>query len=271
MITLERAHRALDKIARFPLVKHYFQRQYEAAFKNNRNQNFFRGVFPTFEEAEQSAPKTRPVGYDNSAAASLYVDRTRQIYATDYPVMFWLRKILDEGNSRFFDLGGHIGVSYYSYQRYLTYPSTLRWMVHDVPAVMEQGRRYASEKDRDGYLGFCDNFEDANHMDLLMAQGSLQYLPDTLAERLQKLTMPPRHLLLNLTPLHDTSSYFTLQSIGAAFCPYRITAVIEFIKSFEALGYSMVDHWHNPEKTCLIPQHPDHSLEGYHGFYFCRK
>jgi putative methyltransferase (TIGR04325 family) len=106
---------------------------------------------------------------------------------------------------------------------------------------------------------------------LLMAQGSLQYLPDTLPDRLKKLAAPPRHIILNLTPLHDRLSYFTLQSIGAAFCPYRITAILDFTKSFEALGYKMVDHWNNPDKSCPIPFYPEHSLEGYHGFYFCRE
>jgi hypothetical protein len=30
----------------------------------------------------------------------------------------------------------------------------------------------------------------------------------------------------------------------------------------------MVDHWNNPDKSCPIPFYPEHSLDGYHGFYF---
>lgn len=98
--------------------------------------------------------------------------------------------------------------------------------------------------------------------------GSLQYLPDTLAARLAALASRPRHLLLNLTPLHETRSFFTLQSIGTAYCPYRICAAGPFIESLANLGYDLVDQWENPEKRCEIAFHPEHSLDRYHGFHF---
>lgn len=270
MISLARAHRALDLIAELPVLRNVARRRYDRVFENNRDRNLFRGVFSTFEEAALSAPNSRPTGYDNADAASMYVERSKKIYPTDYPVMFWLQKLLADGCANCFDLGGHIGVSYYAYRKYLTYPRTLRWTVHDVPAVMAQGRHWASENDRDGCLSFSDDFDAVSGVDVLMAQGSLQYLPDTLADRLAKLSVRPSHILLNLTPLHNTHSYFTLQSIGTAFCPYRITAKFDFIESMQGLGYLMVDHWINPDKRCMIQFHPDHSLEGYHGFYFRR-
>jgi putative methyltransferase (TIGR04325 family) len=268
MTLLTRAYQCVDSISGWPLIRNQQRREYEGIFAANKDANLFRGVFDTFDAAQASAPATRPLGYDNSAAAAMYMDRTRKTYPTDYPVMFWLQKLFSEGCARCFDLGGHIGVSYYAYRRYLNYPATLKWTVQDVPAVVEQGKKIAIEKDRDGYLSFANNFQEADGCDVLMAQGSLQYLPDTLAERLQKLSVLPKHLILNLTPLHDRLSYFTLQSIGAAFCPYRITAILDFTKSFEALGYKMIDHWNNPDKSCPIPFYAEHSLDGYHGFYF---
>ncbi len=72
-------------------------------------------------------------------------------------------------------------------------------------------------------------------------------------------------------PLHERHSYFTLQSVGTAFCPYRITATAEFLKGYDDLGYALVDTWENPDKKCEIPFHADRSLERYHGFYFRRK
>ena len=211
-----------------------------------------------------------PLGYDNPAAAAMYVERTRKTYPTDYPVMFWLQKLLAQGFTSVFDLGGHIGVSYYAYRRYLTYPSTLRWTVHDVPAVNQRGREVAKERDADRYLSFSEDFNAVDGMDILIALGSLQYLPETLASRLAKLQKPPRHLILNLTPLHEQNSYFTLQSVGTAFCPYRITAIPTLLKALEELGYASVDHWENPDKKCSIPFFPRHSLDRYHGFYFER-
>jgi putative methyltransferase (TIGR04325 family) len=267
MKTMWRAHSAIDRISQWPVVEGLLCARYEKHFVNNRSANLFRGVYASFDAAQASAPSNRPIGYDNPASANLYMERTRKVYATDYPVLFWLQKLIASGHTKFFDLGGHVGVSYYAYRRLLAYPNTLQWVVHDVPAVMARGRELATSKDLEGHLLFADDFAAANNMQVLMAQGSLQYLPDTLAERLAQLKTPPPHLLLNLTPLHDRESYFTLQSVGTAFCPYRILAITPFLESFASLGYSLVDQWENPEKNCHIPFHPQHSLERYHGLY----
>ena len=77
-------------------------------------------------------------------------------------------------------------------------------------------------------------------------------------------------MILNLTPLHERHSFFTLQSVGTAFCPYRITSAPSFLASFDELGYALVDQWDNPDKKCTIPFFPEHSVDGYHGFYFKR-
>ena len=80
--------------------------------------NLYRGIFPTFAQAQASAPHTRPVGYDNAGAADLYRERTRRVYPSDYPAMFWLDRLFQEGATSVFDIGGHIGIGYYAYQRY---------------------------------------------------------------------------------------------------------------------------------------------------------
>lgn len=270
MSNWEGAHRTVDCIARWPGIAGMLRRRYEREFASNRDRNLFRGVFESFDEARLSAPTGRPLGYDNSDAAAMYVDRTRRIYPTDYPVLYWLQRLFAAGCTRVFDLGGHIGVSYYAYRRYLDYPANLEWRVHDVPAVMAQGRRFAAQKDRDGRLGFLDRFEEADGFDVLVAQGSVQYLPEALDARLARLARPPRHVILNLTPLHETHAYFTLQSIGTAFCPYRIEAVGDFLGRYQSLGYEIADAWDNPDKRCEIPFHPDRSLDRYHGFHFRR-
>jgi putative methyltransferase (TIGR04325 family) len=263
-----RAHRAIERMTGWPILQQVLRSRYEKSFAANRGpKHMFRGVFDTFDAAQASAPATQPLGYDNPAAAAMYMDRTRKTFPTDYPVMFWLQKLLADGCTRVFDLGGHIGVSYYAYRRYLDYPAALRWTVHDVPAVMQKGREIAREKDKEGHLDFADSFEAASGADVITAQGSLQYLPDTLSERLARLAVRPRHILLNLMPLHEQRSYFTLQAIGTAFCPYRITQIADFLRGYEALGYEIVDSWENPDKKCEIPFHPEHSLDRYYGFY----
>lgn len=244
--------------------------QYEKTFAKNRGANLFRGVFTSFEEAERSAPKTLPLGYDNPESAAMYLERTRKTYPTDYPVLFWLNKLFADGVNSVFDVGGHIGVSYYAYRRYLAYPPHLRWVVHDVPAVMARGREFAQERDKERCLDFADTFDRISGFDVMTAQGSLQYLPESLAERLASVAVPPKHLVINLTPLHERLSFYTLQSVGTAFCPYRILSVAEFLRPLEQLGYQLIDSWDNPDKKCHIPFYPEHSLERYHGFLFSR-
>jgi putative methyltransferase (TIGR04325 family) len=268
MTPLSSLHSFVDAISDLPGINKLVQSRYEQAFRDNTDKNLFRGVYASFDEAQQSAPSIRPLGYDNADAAKMYIERTKKIHPTDYPVMFWLDKLFAQGCSTVFDLGGHIGVSYYAYRRYLTYPAQLKWGVHDVPAVMAEGKRFAAEKDKEQRLQFHDHFDEASGVDILFALGSLQYLPETLDSRLALLSQKPKHLLLNLTPLHDKHSYFTLQSIGTAFCPYRVTAVPAFLKGIEGQGYRLINHWQNPDKKCEIPFHAEYSLDHYHGFLF---
>lgn len=272
MTSLYRAHRLIDTLAHWPPLQRQLQRRYEHHFCRARGKaHLFRGVFDSFAAAQDSAPPAAALGYNNADAAALYLERSEQIYPGDYPVLFWLSKLLAGSPQQLLDLGGHIGVSYYAYRRYLDYPAKLRWNVHDVAAVMERGRILARDMDGSGQLQFCARIDELDAIDLLLALGSLQYLPDTLAQRLARLPALPPHLLLAAVPIHARQSYFTLQNMGSAFCPYRITAMEEFVASFEAMGYQLIDRWESPEKSCLIPFHPQHSLERYHGFYFRRQ
>lgn len=271
MRPMHHVHRLIDRVSAMPPLRQLFQRLYDAEFARNRWENLFRGVFNTFEAARESAPVTRPIGYDNKDAAEMYANRTKRVYPTDYPMLFWLGILMSKGGRKIVDLGGHIGVSYYAYSNYLCYPSDMRWTVLDVPAVVRHGRELSKEMDKAGMLDFTDQVGDVDGADILIALGSLQYLPETLQERLAKLSSPPQHLLLNLVPIHPQHAYFTLQSIGTAFCPYRIIDLSGFLKSFEALGYTLVDKWENPEKKCTIPFHSARSLDRYYGFFFTRQ
>ena len=155
-------------------------------------------------------PSSRSLGYDNEAAAAMYRERMRRVYISDYSVMFWLRRLFGSGCTSVYDLGGHIGIAYYADQRYLSYQEGLRWLVHDVPAVVKSGQVWAEEHDPQHRLIFSLHREDADGTDALLASGSLQYLDYTLADLLDVLARPPDHLLINLAPLHMTTAYFTV-------------------------------------------------------------
>lgn len=51
----------------------------------------------------------------------------------DYPVLFWLARLLLPG-MRVFDWGGNVGTSYFACRNILPFPGALDWLVRNVPA-----------------------------------------------------------------------------------------------------------------------------------------
>lgn len=233
--------------------------------------NSYYGVYSSYADALAQAPKALPTGYDLPQAASLYRERLDSILMGDYPVVFWLSQILMSGQRTLFDLGGHIGISYYGFQSYLNYPADLRWLVYDLPELVSAGRAWASQYDAGQRLCFTQSRDAADGCAILLASGVLQYLDFTLPEMLRSLSDPPRHVLVNVTPLHPSRSFFTLQRMGAlSSCPYRVTAITEFLADMEALGYTAIDRWESLERYMRIPFEGAHSIDRYYGFYFQR-
>ncbi|MGO4221871.1 TIGR04325 family methyltransferase [Lysobacter sp. TAF61] len=231
--------------------------------------NSYFGAFQTREQALAAAPSL-PTSYDQPATGNLYLDRHERIRVSDYPVVHWLTRLLAQGRHRIFDLGGHIGVSYYGFRRFLTYPQSMEWRVHDVPAVVDAGRAWAQENDPDRMLDFADTPDAASGHDVLISSGALQYLEYTLPELLARLDEPPPHVLVNMTPMHPQRGFITLQNIGEAVLPYRVEAKPEFIASMEQLGYQLEDQWSSWERNLTVPFEPGCTLNYYSGFYFRR-
>ncbi len=237
--------------------------------------NSYGGVFASLDEARARAPASRPTSFDQPQSDKLYVDRLDNVQIVDYPVLFWLSRLFAAGCHQVFDLGGNVGTSYFGFQRHLPYPDELRWLVHDVPAVVAAGRDRATKWDSAGKLGFTGSREDADGRDVLLCSGVLQYLDYSLPELLRQLRDPPRHVLVNVTPLHPDRSFVTLQRVtrrrvGIANCPYRVTAIGEFVAEFESIGYVVADRWESMERYMRIPFEPDYSIDRYYGFCFRR-
>lgn len=260
-----------ERAAEFPGLRQVLAARYERRFaRETPAGNLYRGVFSSFADAAASAPPSRPLGYDHESAAQMYRGRTRRVYVSDYPVMFWMAKLLEGGSRSVFDLGGHIGIAYYAYQRYIAYPGGIAWQVCDVPAVIASGREWAAEHDSLRRLTFTSDPQAADGYDILLASGSLQYLDYTLADVLAGLRQPPRHVIVNLLPVHPTHAFFTLQNMGTAYCAYRISAEREFVNALAVQGYSLRDRWDNPDRHCRIPYHRERSLDHYFGYCFSR-
>jgi len=256
--------------SRIPWVRRWQESRYESRFLAHTvpTHHIYRGVYESFAEAQASIPAGRTAGYDNTGAADLYRDRTRRVFLNDYPMIYWLGRFFGQGGRTVFDIGGHIGIAYYAYQRYGEYPEGLRWTVLDVPAVNAAGEAWADAHDPARRLGFASTLAAASGSHILFAAGSLQYLEYTLSEAISAMPVRPRFLLLNSVPIHTRQSYFTVQNLGVTCCPYRVMAERKFMDELASLGYKLRDRWENTQRHCTVPFYPDLSLDRYFGFAF---
>lgn len=253
---------------RLPVVGQVLERDYARSFAR-RPPNRFRGVYATFAEAEAAVPQDARVGYDHAELAGLYRHRMEKANQSDYAVLFWLKGILDE-RSFVCDFGGHVGVAYHGWQRYLAYRSGLRWLVCDVPAIVRVGAELAAERPSEG-LAFTSDLADARGCSIFLAAGALQYVDEPLPALLARVGTLPRHLIVNKMPLYDGETFVTVQSTGRAFHAYRIYNRAEFVGEITALGYRVVDDWSNREQHCEIPFTRGRDIDAYSGYYFVRE
>jgi putative methyltransferase (TIGR04325 family) len=260
----------VEGASRVPLVKRLFSDAYDHYFDDARGGQvrLFRGIFPNFSSAAEALPATRAVGYDNAASAYRVIDEWLTISEYDYPIMFWLSKLLPECRL-LFDWGGNVGLKYFAYQKYLSYPEQMRWRVCDVPAVVAAGEQVA-ERERAGALDFTTVLDTMAESDILLAAGSLHFIEDPFAE-LQKLPALPKHLLLCKVPAHDQPSAVTLHNMGTSICLYHLFNRREFVAKVAALGYELIDSWVSSDCSCHIPFHPKYSVRAYSGFYFRKR
>jgi len=225
----------------------------------------YSGVYSSFAEAARAAPSALPQGFDAPVMAGLYDHLLDRIWPCDYPTLWWLERALPEA-SCLFDFGGHVGVSFYGFSRYLPLPQGFRWIVCDVPAVIERGRQLAIER-RATQLEFTADFKDASQAAVLHASGSLQFLEESLGSMLDRLERRPKHLLLNKLPLHDGRAFVTLQHTVHAYNPYRVFNRDEFLGDLEERGYELVDKWDDLDRSCVVPLHPEAAVTRYSGLY----
>lgn len=258
------------RVGNWPGVLAWRRRRYARLFAHATDANLFSGVYTSFAEAAAAAPKTKPLGYDNPGPAQMYRDVLEHVNARDYPLLYWLDRLLGGGARHVLDFGGHVGTKFYPFQRYLGAPADLRWTVCDVPAVTRAGEQLRATRPDGARLRFVTDVAEAADVDVFMAMGSPQYVETSLAELLARLARPAPHLLLNGLPLYDGPDLVTLQSIGQAFCPYRFFNRQTFVAALQGLGYELLDAWSNPEKSARIPFENGANVAAYAGLYLRR-
>lgn len=264
-------------IKQIPFIKKiHRQRQeqkYQEKFASDAYGCFW-GVFETFEQAQQAAPQTKTIGYDNTELAQEYQKMletdnweggSRTIASYDYPVLFWLKSAFEQGHTTLFDFGGCVGIHFYTYSKYLTYPRNIKWTICDVPEIIKVGKLIAEKREIDNLL-FTSISTEVNGKDILLASGSLQYV-DSISEMLSNVEKP-KHIIINRLPLYEGKKFVTLQNGGKVFYPQYVFNKADFIREMEDINYQLIDIWEDRVDSCKIPFHPERSVSFYSGLYF---
>ena len=225
-----------------PVIGSLLRWRYKRMWATPRGADTWFGEYPSFAAAAAAAPKGAPLGYDQPTTTELYEHLADRINDMDYPVLFWLLRTVD-ASSHVFDLGGHSGFKFYAYRRYLPVMPR-RWTVSDVPAVVAAGAERARERGEIA-LDFTSDPADASGVDVLVTQGTLQYIEQSFGDLVGGLRQKPKHIIINKVPMAPGREYITLQNIGVTYCPYRIDREGAVAEALVARGYELVDTWEN--------------------------
>ena len=249
-----------------PVLGAALKARYERVFLTPSGTSCLSGSYATFADAVAALPATTELGYDRDEAGRMYQSRMTSVLLKDYPALYWMPVTMPHIR-RVFDIGGHVGLMYYAYQRYLDYASDLVWTVCDVPAVVRRGELLAVERGASA-LRFTTSLDDVAGHEMVLATGSLQYIERSLDALLGSLTTLPMYIVVNETPTHAVRDIITLQNIGVAICPYRIAQRDAIPRAITALGYTLVDRWEDPARRTDIPFVTAPSSIAYSGYYF---
>jgi putative methyltransferase (TIGR04325 family) len=259
--------RVKQMLARVPPVRGLLEARYRRWFAGPEASGACEGLYPDFDSARDAIPAGAHRGYDTPDAALKYADRMSRIAPDDYPALFWVSRALAAGATTVVDFGGHIGVAWYAWREAMRATPATRWTVCDVPAVVAEGARVATERGESA-LDFTSDLASARGADIFLAQGSLQYVEASLGALLDTAGLP-RHVVVHATPMRPGGTVWTLQNIGPAICPYALHSRDELLGFAVARGYRLVAAWENA-RTLHVPFHPEVADTVYAGFYLCR-
>jgi putative methyltransferase (TIGR04325 family) len=223
-------------------------------------------VFDSLPEAVAAARPYAEGGHEDPEHPKLHMSLADVPRPSDYAALFHMRGLIYHG-AKIFDFGGSIGNLFYLYDRYLTLPSDSIWLVFDLPAWVELGRKVATNRG-ENRLRFTRKWEDAAGAELLIASASLHYFDTPLSQMVSELPEKPSHILINRTPLIDGPTKATVQDGGT----HRVGCVLynraEFVTALEAIGYEVVDSWKAWELSLKLVGKLESSALPYSGFFF---
>jgi putative methyltransferase (TIGR04325 family) len=228
----------------------------------------FQGLYSSYDLAFAAASRKGLSGYDHDEVAPVSFEAMCRVEAWDYPVLFWLCRLLADGGN-VLDAGGHMGTKYRAFAPYLDNGGAVTWTVYDLPAIVQAGRARAIADSLQG-LSFVERISDAPVPTVFLASGLLQYLERPLGELLGEITSPPQWLLFNKVAFHARGPAVTLERIGNALVPYQMREHKGFVDGMQRLGYRLADSWRIAELSHTISTHPEIGPSESRGFLFRR-
>ncbi|MBS0477262.1 MAG: methyltransferase, TIGR04325 family [Proteobacteria bacterium] len=201
----------------------------------------FRGRFANHADALAAVGPGRLAGYDNDETAQVAFELMCRVEQWDYPVLFWLDRVLQDASS-LVDAAGHMGTKYRAFRNLLPLTPDFEWIVYDVPAVVRAGRERARIEGLTA-LRFHDRVADLPETGVLLGSGLLQYLDMPFSRFIKAMPAPPTHLVLNKVATREGESVVMLERFPGSEVPYTVLNRAEFEAELAALGYAIVDQW----------------------------
>jgi putative methyltransferase (TIGR04325 family) len=223
-------------------------------------------VFPDLATARLAAAGFSQHGHDTPENGQALSDLMLSTRPSDYPVLHHLGRLQLNG-LRVFDLGGTMGNLFYLYGRYLDFPPSLCWTVHDLPGHMRRGRELARERN-EMRLQFSDDVRGAANHEVLLISGALHYFDFSLSDYLADMPERPRHVLVNRSPLVNAPDAATIQYTHGIMVACKLLNRSDLIAGMDKLGYECADSWSAPEFSIKLPYDPGYWVKEYSGLYF---
>jgi putative methyltransferase (TIGR04325 family) len=228
----------------------------------------FRGIYESFSQAEEAAPRKARIGYNHEDLARKYqAELYLELDNSEYPVLYHLDRILTN-DCTVLDFGGNVGIHYLRCRKYVS-AANPRWIVCDVPEITNVGQKICVGLSNIAFINDIEEFNETK-IDIFLASDSLQYVESQglLLPRLIDKGIRPRHILIDQLPLYDGRKFVTLQNGGPVYYPQYVFNRDEYITTFTRLGYELVDSWDCRNFSCIVPFHPNKSVRAYTGLYF---
>jgi len=245
--------RIVDNVKSLPGLYQLRKRRYRRQFFSGNGYWGLWGDFDTYQAALDYVGKPERSTYDHEEIVPVNLAAFKEVSAFDYPVIFWLKKVLNaESCKALVDFGGHVGVKFYAYRGHLNLPKDFKWQVVDVPAMVDAG----SAQSESDLLAFYSDITLTTPASILLCSGSLQYSPETIDEVIEKLHCKPEWIVVNKVSVVETRTFFALENFGKSWIPFRIYERRAFEGLISKKGYVKRDEWEISGRRYDVPFTP---------------